>query len=276
MGFGWKNSLRTGKGIDAITSGLEGAWTPTPTKWDNSTNVHACHMNNESILSLQTHSLTWSVFCPSVPIAGYFSVLLSNEWEQVKSPGGATQWNPKGGALGDAVPDAHDSTKKHAPVMFTTDLALKEDPLYAVISKRFHENPDQFEDAFARAWYKLTHRDMGPVSRLFGPEVAPPQLWQDPIPEWTSKLVKEKHVKALKAKILDSGLSIPQLVSTAWASASTFRCTDKRGGANGARVRLAPQKDWPANAGTGPWLHFPLLATQSFASNSQRTCFSRS
>jgi catalase-peroxidase len=211
QGLGWMNSYGTGKGGDTITSGLEGAWTSTPTRWSNK----------------------------------YFANLFGHEWELVKSPAGAHQWTPKGGPQN--VPDAHDPSKFHAPMMLTTDLALRLDPIYGPISKRFHENPEAFNDAFARAWYKLTHRDMGPASRLLGPEVAPPQLWQDPVPDADHELIGEQDVAALKRELLDSGLTIPQLVSTAWASASTFRDSDKRGGANGARIRLAPQKDWAVN-----------------------------
>ena len=213
LGLGWKNTFGTGKGADAITSGLEGAWTSNPVKWDN----------------------------------GFFDNLFAYDWEVHKGPGGAWQWKPKDGKGKDTVPDAHDPSKKHAPMMFTTDLALKLDPIYAPISKRFHENPAQFADAFAKAWYKLTHRDMGPVSRLLGPLVPPPQLWQDPVPDVDHELIGEQEIAQLKAKLLASGLSISQLVTTAWASASTFRGTDKRGGANGARIRLAPQKDWDVN-----------------------------
>lgn len=214
QGFGWRNSQGQGHGVDTISSGLEGAWTPNPIQWDN----------------------------------GYFDTLLGYDWELTTSPAGATQWKPKGDALSDAVPDAHDATKRHAPMMSTADMALKMDPAYAEISKRFHENPDQLADAFARAWYKLTHRDMGPVSRYLGPLVPQEELiWQDPIPAVTHALVNDQDVAALKAKILASGLNVSQLVSTAWASASTYRGSDKRGGANGARIRLAPQKDWPAN-----------------------------
>jgi catalase-peroxidase len=213
MGFGWANRFGTGKGPDTITSGLEGAWTSNPVKWDN----------------------------------GYFENLFGHEWELTKSPAGAFQWTPKNGAAKDTVPDAHDPAKKHAPIMFTTDLALRMDPVYGPISKRFHEHPDQFAEAFAKAWYKLTHRDMGPVSRLLGPLVPPPQLWQDPVPAVDHEPIGEQDVADLKAKILASGLTTAQLVSAAWASASTFRGSDKRGGANGARIRLAPQKDWEVN-----------------------------
>jgi catalase-peroxidase len=213
QGFGWKNSFGTGAGNDAITSGLEGAWTSNPIKWDN----------------------------------GYFENLFGFEWELTKGAGGAFQWKPKEAAAQATVPDAHDPTKKHAPMMFTTDLSLRMDPIYAPIAKRFHQNPRELADAFAKAWYKLTHRDMGPVSRLLGPLVAPPQLWQDPVPKVDHELVGPPDIAQLKAKILASGLSTAQLVTTAWASASTFRGTDKRGGANGARIRLAPQKDWEVN-----------------------------
>ena len=214
QGLGWKNSYGTGNADDTISSGLEGAWTPTPIKWDNS----------------------------------YFDTLFGHEWEQTKSPAGATQWVPKGGVDATLVPDAHDQTKSHAPVMFTTDLALRLDPIYGPISKRFHENPDQFELAFAKAWYKLTHRDMGPRSRSLGPWVpAEPQLWQDPVPEATHEPINAEQVASLKERILASGLTVSQLVATAWASAATFRGTDKRGGANGARLRLAPQRNWEVN-----------------------------
>ena len=214
QGLGWKNSFGSGKAGDTIGSGLEGAWTTEPTKWDNN----------------------------------YFDNLFGYEWEQVKSPAGATQWTPTDASTVGTVPDAHDPSKTHAPMMFTTDLALKMDPIYAPISKRFHENPEEFADAFARAWYKLTHRDMGPRTRCLGPLVpAEPQLWQDPVPDVTHELIGGQDIAELKGKILASGLSISQLVSTAWASAATFRGTDKRGGANGARIRLAPQKDWEVN-----------------------------
>jgi catalase-peroxidase len=214
MGLGWKNSYGTGNAGDTITSGLEGAWTETPTQWSNN----------------------------------YFKNLLGYEWELTKSPAGAQQWTPKGGAGAGTVPDAHDSSKRHAPIMFTTDLALRMDPAYEQISRRFHQNPDQFADAFARAWFKLTHRDMGPISRYLGPEVPSEVLiWQDPIPAVTHPLIDDQDAAGLKGKILASGLSVSQLVSTAWASASTFRGSDKRGGANGARLALAPQKDWEVN-----------------------------
>ena len=214
QGFGWKNTFGSGVGGDAFTSGLEGAWTTNPVKWDNN----------------------------------YFENLLGYEWELTKSPAGANQWTPKNGSAAGTVPDAHDPSKKHAPMMFTTDLALKMDPSYAKISKRFHENPQEFADAFARAWFKLTHRDMGPISRYLGPLVPKePLIWQDPVPAVDHELIGEQDIAALKAKILASGLSISQLVTTAWASAATFRGGDKRGGANGARIRLTPQKDWEVN-----------------------------
>ncbi len=217
QGLGWKNSFGTGKGADTITSGIEGAWTADPVKWDN----------------------------------GYFDALFGYEWELVKSPAGAHQWAPKDGAGADTVPDAHDPSKRHAPIMTTADMALKMDPIYEPISRRFHENPDQFADAFARAWFKLTHRDMGPRSRYLGPEVPSEELiWQDPIPTVTHELIDEQDIDTLKARILASDLSVSQLVSTAWASASTFRSSDMRGGANGARIRLAPQKDWEVNQPT--------------------------
>jgi len=211
QGLGWKNSYRSGKGADTITSGLEGAWTSTPTAWSD----------------------------------GYLANLYRYEWELVKSPAGAWQWSPKDGVRN--VPDAHDPTKFHLPVMFTTDIALKVDPIYAEISKRFYENPEQFDAAFARAWYKLTHRDMGPVARLVGSEVAPAQIWQDPVPPVDHPLIDAQDVAALEKKILESGLSTSDLVATAWASAATFRDSDKRGGANGARIRLAPQSGWEVN-----------------------------
>jgi catalase-peroxidase len=214
QGLGWKNSFGSGKGGDTITSGLEVTWTTTPTRWGNN----------------------------------FFSNLFHYEWELTKSPAGAHQWTPKGGAGANTVPDAHDPSKRHAPSMLTTDLALRFDPVYEQISRRFMENPDQFADAFARAWFKLTHRDMGPRARYLGPEVpAEELLWQDPIPAVNHKLVEAQDIASLKGKILASGLSVSELVSTAWASASTFRGSDKRGGANGARLRLAPQKDWEVN-----------------------------
>jgi len=214
QGLGWKSTFGTGKGVHTISSGLEGAWTPDPIKWDN----------------------------------GYFDTLFGYEWELVNSPAGAQQWAPKNGAGAGTVPDAHDPSKRHAPMMATTDLALRMDPIYAPISKRFHQNPDQLADAFARAWFKLTHRDMGPRARYLGP-LAPAEvlLWQDPVPAVDHPLIDAQDIASLKAKILASGLSVAQLVATAWASASTFRGSDKRGGANGARLRLAPQKDWEVN-----------------------------
>lgn len=214
MGFGWKNSFGTGKGADTITSGLEGAWTDSPTEWSNK----------------------------------YFDNLFGYEWELTKSPAGAHQWKPKNGGGADTIPDAHDPSKKHAPFMLTTDLSLKMDPAYEKVSKHFHENPKEFAEAYAKAWYKLTHRDMGPTSRYLGPEVPSEKLiWQDPIPTVDHELINDDDVKALKANILASGLSVSDLVSTAWSSASTYRDSDKRGGANGARIRLSPQKDWEAN-----------------------------
>jgi catalase-peroxidase len=213
MGLGWKSSHGTGMGKDTITSGLEGAWTPTPIQWDNS----------------------------------FFETLFGYEWELTESPAGAKQWKPKDGAGADTVPDAHDPDVRHAPMMATTDLALREDPAYEAISRRFHENPDQLAEAFAKAWYKLLHRDMGPVSRYKGPWVPEPQLWQDPVPDVDHDLVDDQDVADLKAKVLDAGLSVSQLVKTAWASAASYRGTDHRGGANGARIRLAPQKDWEIN-----------------------------
>jgi catalase-peroxidase len=214
QGLGWKSSFGSGKGDDAITSGLELTWTATPTKWSNL----------------------------------FFRNLFEYEWELTKSPAGAHQWQPKGGAGAGTVPDPHDPSKRHAPGMLTTDLALRFDPAYEKISRRFYENPDQFADAFARAWFKLTHRDMGPRSRYLGPEVpAEEMIWQDPVPAVDHELIDTQDIAKLKGKILASGLSISELVSTAWASASTFRGSDKRGGANGARIRLAPQKDWEVN-----------------------------
>jgi catalase-peroxidase len=213
QGIGWRNTCGSGKGADALTSGLEGAWTNEPTKWDN----------------------------------GFLDNLYSYDWELTESPAGAKQWTPKNPEAQGTVPDAHIPGKRNAPMMLTTDLALKLDSIYGPITKRFWENPDQLADAFARAWYKLIHRDMGPVSRLLGPWVAEPQVWQDPVPDVDHELIGDEDIAALKGKILDSGLSIPQLVSTAWASAASFRGTDKRGGANGARVRLAPQRNWEAN-----------------------------
>jgi catalase-peroxidase len=213
QGLGWKSTFRTGKGDDATTSGLEGAWTPTPTTWDNS----------------------------------FFETLFGYEWELTESPAGAKQWKPKGGAGADSVPGAHDASVRHAPTMLTTDLSLRVDPIYEPISRRFMENPDQLAEAFAKAWYKLLHRDMGPVSRFLGPWVPEPQLWQDPVPAVDHELVADEDVAELKGRLLESGLSISQLVSTAWASAASFRGTDKRGGANGARIRLEPQRNWQPN-----------------------------
>ena len=214
QGLGWKNAFGSGIGIDTISSGLEGAWTPNPIQWDN----------------------------------GYFDTLLGNDWELTRSPAGGQQWIPAKGAMANAVPDAHDPTLRHAPIMTTADMAMKMDPNYAVISKRFQQNPTQFADAFARAWYKLTHRDMGPRARYLGALVpAEVLLWQDPVPDVTYPLIDANDISGLKDKILGSGLSVAQLVSTAWASAATFRGSDKRGGANGARLRLAPQKDWAVN-----------------------------
>ena len=214
QGLGWNNTFGSGVAADTITSGLEGAWTTAPAKWDNN----------------------------------FFENLFNYEWELEKGPGGAWQWTPKDEAAQGTVPDAHDPAKKHAPMMLTTDLSLRMDPIYEKISRRFYENPDQFADAFAKAWYKLTHRDMGPRTRCLGSLVpAEPQLWQDPVPDVDHALIGEQDIAALKGKCLESGLSISQLVSTAWASAATFRGTDKRGGANGARIRLAPQKDWEVN-----------------------------
>jgi len=212
--MGWNNKFGTGSGVNTITSGLEGAWTTTPTQWSNN----------------------------------YFDNLFGFEWELTKSPAGAHQWTPKGGGGAGTVPDAHDASITHAPMMLTTDLAMRMDPIYGPISKRFHENPEEFADAFARAWFKLTHRDMGPKSRYLGSEVPAEELiWQDPIPAVTKNLVDASDISSLKTKVLDSGLTVSELVSTAWASASTFRGSDKRGGANGARIRLAPQKDWAVN-----------------------------
>jgi catalase-peroxidase len=213
QGLGWKNSQGTGKGADAFTSGIEGPWTNEPTKWDN----------------------------------GYLENLYKYDWELTKSPAGAYQWTPKDPSARAAVPDAHDPSKRVAPMMLTTDLSLKLDPIYGPITKRFYEHPEELADAFARAWYKLLHRDMGPISRYLGPFVPEPQLWQDPVPPVDHELIGEQDIAALKAKLLGSGLSIPELVTTAWASAATFRRTDKRGGANGARIRLAPQQDWEVN-----------------------------
>ncbi len=214
MGQGWKNSFGTGKGVDTTTSGIEGAWTPTPTTWDNS----------------------------------YFDTLFGWEWELTESPAGAKQWKASNPEAQDIVPDAHDPSRRHAPMMTTADMALRMDPVYEPISRRFHENPDEFADAYARAWFKLLHRDMGPVSRYLGPE-APTEvlIWQDPVPAVDHELIGDADIATLKQTILDSGLTISELVSTAWASASTYRDSDKRGGANGARIRLAPQNDWEVN-----------------------------
>ena len=213
QGLGWRNTFGSGKGADTLTSGLEGAWTNEPTKWDN----------------------------------GYLDNLFKYDWELTTSPAGAKQWTPKDPSAQGTVPDAHDPSKRHAPMMLTTDLALRMDPIYGPIAKRFHENPDQLAEAFAKSWFKLLHRDMGPVSRYLGPWVPEPQLWQDPVPEVDHELIADADIAALKGKILASGLSISQLASTAWASAASFRGTDKRGGANGARIRLAPQRDWEVN-----------------------------
>ncbi|RKS42790.1 catalase-peroxidase [Gillisia mitskevichiae] len=214
QGLGWKNSFGTGMGADTITSGIEGAWTDTPTKWSNT----------------------------------FFNNLFKYDWECIKGPGGAYQWQPKNNEGAGTVPDAHDPNKKHAPFMLTTDLSLKMDPEYEKISRHFHENPEEFADAYSRAWYKLTHRDMGPIERYLGPEVPQEELlWQDPIPKVDHELVNDSDISNLKSKILDSGLTVSELVSTAWASASTFRGSDKRGGANGGRIRLAPQNGWEVN-----------------------------
>jgi catalase-peroxidase len=213
QGLGWKNSYGSGVGRDALTSGLEGAWTDAPTTWDN----------------------------------GFLENLYGHEWELTESPAGAKQWKPKGGAAADAVPDAHDPLERHAPMMLTTDLALKVDPIYGPITRRFLEHPEQLDEAFAKAWYKLLHRDMGPLSRYLGPWVPEPQLWQDPVPPVDHELVGDDDIATLKRTLLDSGLSISQLVATAWASAASFRGTDKRGGANGARIRLEPQRSWDVN-----------------------------
>lgn len=213
QGLGWKNKFGSGCGADTITSGLEGAWTNNPIKWDH----------------------------------GFLENLYKYEWELTTSPAGAKQWTPKNPEAKDTVPDAHDSSKRHAPMMFTTDLSLRLDPIYGPIAKRFHENPDQLEDAFAKAWFKLLHRDMGPRTRYLGPWIPEPQLWQDPVPAADHELVNDADIAALKRKIIASGLSVSDLVSTAWGAAACFRRTDKRGGANGARIRLAPQKDWQSN-----------------------------
>jgi catalase-peroxidase len=213
QGLGWKNKFGSGKGVHAITSGLEGAWTANPTKWDN----------------------------------GFLENLYKYEWELTTSPAGAKQWTPKNPEAQDMVPDAHDAKKKHPPMMLTTDLSMRQDPIYAEISKRFHEHPEQLAEAFAKAWFKLLHRDMGPLSRYLGPWIPAPQLWQDPVPPVDHPLIDEQDIAALKRTILDAGLSTPDLISTAWGAAASFRGTDKRGGANGARIRLAPQKDWESN-----------------------------
>ncbi|MDQ2959493.1 MAG: catalase/peroxidase HPI [Candidatus Dormibacteraeota bacterium] len=239
QGLGWTNSFGSGTGVDALTSGLEGAWTHAPTTWDN----------------------------------GYLDNLFNYDWELTTSPAGAKQWTPNDPSAQATVPDAHDPSKRHAPMMLTTDLALKVDPIYAPIAKRFHEHPEQLADAFAKAWFKLLHRDMGPLSRYLGPWVPEPQLWQDPVPEVDHDLVTDGDVAALKGKILASGLSIPQLVSTAWASAASFRGTDKRGGANGARIRLAPEKDWAVNDPAELATVLPVLEQiqQDFNSQSDET-----
>jgi catalase-peroxidase len=213
QGLGWRNTFGTGVGDDAVTSGIEGAWTNNPTTWDN----------------------------------GFLDNLYAYDWELTSSPAGAKQWTPKNPEAQGTVPDAHDPSVRHAPMMLTTDLALRMDPTYAPISKRFHEHPEELADAFARAWFKLLHRDMGPITRYLGPRIPEPQLWQDPVPAVDHDLVGDAEVAVLKQKVLDSGLSVAQLVSTAWAAASTFRCTDKRGGANGGRIRLEPQRGWDAN-----------------------------
>ena len=226
QGLGWVNPQGTGVGKDAITSGLEGIWTPTPTQWDNS----------------------------------FLETLYAHEWELFQSPAGANQWRPKGGAGAQTVPDVEDASKKtNHPTMLTTDLALREDPIYGPITRRWLDHPEEMTDAFAKAWYKLLHRDMGPVDRFLGPWVPEPQLWQDPVPAVDHELIDESDIAALKAKILDSGLSVSQLISTAWASAASFRGTDLRGGANGARIRLAPQKDWEVNSTVGLDTVLPAL-----------------
>ncbi|HZA05897.1 MAG TPA: catalase/peroxidase HPI, partial [Propionibacteriaceae bacterium] len=214
QGLGWKNSYGSGKGPDTLTSGLEGAWTTQPTTWDN----------------------------------GFLDNLFRYDWELTTSPAGAKQWTPKDSAAADTVPDAHDPAKRHAPIMLTSDLALKVDPIYGPIAKRFYEHPEELDTAFAKAWFKLLHRDMGPVSRYLGPWVPEPQLWQDPVPAVDHDVIDADDIAALKRTLLESGLSIPQLVSTAWAAAASFRATDKRGGANGARIRLTPQRDWEVNS----------------------------
>jgi len=237
QGLGWKNKFGTGNAGDTITSGLEGAWSVTPTQWSN----------------------------------GYLENLFGYDWDLEKSPAGAWQWTPTDPAAADTVPDAHDDSKTHAPIMFTTDLALRMDPIYGKISKRFHENPDEFQAAFAKAWYKLTHRDMGPVSRCLGPEVPKPQLWQDPVPAVDHELIDAQDITALKNTIIVSELSVSDLVSTAWASASTFRGSDKRGGANGARIRLAPQKDWAVNQPVELAKVLPILEKIQREFNSSQT-----
>jgi catalase-peroxidase len=236
QGLGWKSGYGSGTGGDAITSGLEGAWTSEPVKWDN----------------------------------GFLRNLFEHDWELTESPAGAKQWKPKDGAAADAVPDAHDPAKRHAPMMLTTDLALKVDPIYEPIARRFYEHPDELADAFARAWFKLLHRDMGPRSRYLGPWVPEPQLWQDPVPAVDHELIDDADVAELKRRILDSGLSVAQLVGAAWASAASFRGTDKRGGANGARIRLEPQKDWEANAAVGPVLERLGQIQQEFSEGGKR------
>jgi catalase-peroxidase len=213
QGLGWKNRYGTGKGGDTITSGLEGAWTENPTRWDN----------------------------------GYLELLYRYDWDLTKSPAGAWQWVPANPEAQGTTPDPHDPSKRRTPIMFTTDLAMKLDPIYGPITRRWLDHPDELDDAFAKAWYKLLHRDMGPISRYLGPWIAEPQLWQDPVPGVDHELIGDEDVTALKRTLLDTGLSIPQLVATAWSSAASFRGTDKRGGANGARIRLAPQKDWAVN-----------------------------
>jgi catalase-peroxidase len=230
QGLGWRNSAGTGVGVHALTSGLEGAWTTAPTTWDN----------------------------------GYLDNLFGWDWELTTSPAGAKQWTATNAEAQGTVPDAHDPARRHAPMMLTSDLALKVDPIYGPIAKRFHENPDQLTEAFAKAWYKLLHRDMGPLSRYLGPWVPEPQLWQDPVPAVDHDLVDDADITALKAALLSSGLTVPQLVRTAWASAASFRGTDKRGGANGARIRLAPQKDWEANHGVAEVLETLEQLRQGF------------
>ena len=227
LGLGWKNSMGSGRGIDTITSGIEGAWTATPIQWDNS----------------------------------YLETLFKYDWDLVKSPAGASQWIPTDPAAAETVPDAHDPARRHAPIMTTADLALRMDPIYAPIARRFKDNPEEFADAFARTWFKLTHRDMGPPSRYLGPEAPSEELiWQDPVPAADYELIDEADVADIKGKIMDTGLSVSELVTTAWASASTFRGSDKRGGANGARIRLAPQKDWEVNQ--PEQLHTVLVALE--------------